>query len=44
MRKWVEDARKRASIRHDGLICYDAPEDSGLEDECRELGKALAEA
>ena len=45
MRKWGEDAKEAGlNLVHDGLICYDAPQDSGLEDECRELGKALAEA
>ena len=45
MRNWQKDAEDAGlQLIADGLICLESPEDSGLEDECRKLGKALADA
>ncbi|MEW9095898.1 MAG: flavodoxin [Clostridiaceae bacterium] len=44
MREWVERMEDcGANLIHEGLIIHLTPEDDGLE-ECKELGKKLAEA
>lgn len=45
MMTWQDDAKESGlNLFAEGLICYDAPEDSDRVDDCRAFGKALADA